>query len=318
MEQYELKSPIVATSNKVWRKIFYRATTKNAKTVKAFVLVLTSIYWGYVDDYEFTAKSKFNIKVKLDLIAEVLGYSNNSKFTSEVRRIYRMMNDELFESHEDEPYFICDGFSKDKKYALFKIIKPEAFYNLSENGDFTCLFAEDVFRCKNLYDFRVLYYVASEKITHHRNKWATKELSLNTLFIKQYLFLMPCFKYCSINKKHPKYSDYLIENYEVIQWNYYFGLIKETERDKELEELAMDCFGYYGTVEEVNEAIDEIVHYKRSEVDSIFEHALKIIDEGRMFSIIKDSKTGMLYRKKRKKGYRIESYEIKVIQRRTA
>lgn len=317
MPKYKIRSSTIAASNEVWRKIFSRAKTKNAKTVKAFVLVLTSIHWGYVEDYEFTAKSKFNIKVKIDLIAEVLGYKKHSKFTSEVRRIYRLMNNELFESYEDEPYFFCDGFSKNKEYALFKIVKPEAFYNLSEKGDFTCLIAEDIFRCENLNDFRVLYYVASAKITHHRNKWATKELSLNTFFIKQCLFMMPCFKYCFINKKHPYYSDYLIKYYEAIQWDYYFGLITKTEKDNALKELALNCFGYFGTIDEINKAINEIVHFKRSEVEAIFEHALKIINEGKMFRIIKDSKTGKLYTKKRKQGYRIESYKVKVVQIRT-
>lgn len=315
MPRSDMKSKTVAASNEVLSKVFYHATTKNAKTVKAFFLVLTDVYWGHMEDIEFNEKSKMYVKVKLSLIAEVLGYTCTSAFTAEVRRIYRTMNKEFFEDYKDEPYFVCDGFTKNKEYALFKITKPKAFYCLSDVGNFTCFDVEDVFRCKNLYDFRVLYLIASSKVTHHKNGYSTKALSLNTYFLKQLIFMMPLFSYCYINKKHEKYSEYLIRGYEDAQWDYFFNRISEAEKKQRLEKIAYEtCF--QGDVEKMNAALAEMVTFNnRNKIEEYLNHALEIVNQGEAFSVVKNSESGKLFTKKKKAGYRVDTYEITVNQK---
>ena len=284
------------------------------RTVKAFLLPFSQIYWGYEDNFDYTERKPSHIYIKIETFTKLMGYSQTSRITTEIRNVYRKMNQEIFGS-EDSPevYFTYDGCSKDKKYFILKVHKPQKMYNISENGSYVCMDTEDVFRCQSIYDYKVLALIASATI-YKNSPYATKHIEMNTYFLKECVFGMGMYENCYINKKHPQYSQELLDYIEYYSSKAKFGEITSQESCKELDSYA-STHGYQNT-ENLLKVFEEIVTFnKRGRIENYLEHALKLINQGTMFKIIPDALTGKLYKKTKCKGYRVDKYIISVIQR---
>ncbi len=297
----KLKSETIAIPNNLLAAILYNA--EKIRSVKAFCLVLSQIYWGSCSNM-FDNYQTSTVSLEFETIAEALGYKVNDRLKTEVKKIYREMNEEIF---GDEKYFYFHyvGYSKDKKKAIFKITKSSELYNLGEKGNFTKFSIQDILNCKNLYNFRILVYISTTKIPKNH------ELILNTMFLKSCVFGMDLCKYCFIDKKHPKYSEHFIESMD-----FYFSQrideeINEQEFKNELQHLAYRQ-GFEDS-KEMMKAFDEIVTFnKRKMVEDILEDSLKIINEGNRFKILENPETKLHFKKTHKKGWKIENYKIKV------
>lgn len=297
----KLKSETIAIPNNVLAAILYNA--EKIRSVKAFCLVLSQIYWGSCSNM-FDNYQTSTVSLEFETIAEALGYTNNKSFKSEVKRYYREMNKEFF-GDEKYFYFHYDGYSKDKKKAIFKITKSSELYNLGEKGNFTKFSIWDILSCKNLYNFRTLVYISTSDLSKNH------ELILNTLYLKSCIFGMDLYKYCFIDKKHPKYSEHFIESMD-----FYFSQrldeeINEQEFKNELQHLAYRQ-GFEDS-KEMMKAFNEIVTFnKRQRLEDHLEESLAIISQGNRFKILKNPKTGLHFKKTHKKGWKIECYKIQV------
>ena len=286
--------------------------TASLRSVKAMLIPYTQIWWGCQDDLLYLDRFTPEINIDIEWFAKMMGQSMSPRITSEIRKIYRKMNEELFPDEESsEIVFSYKGTTKDKKQFVLKVHKPELLYNLAERGSFICMSADDVFRCENIYDFRILAIIASIP-EEHTGGFVIKNIKLNTYFLKYFVFNMSLYQGCYVNKKHPLYDQTMLDTIEC-----YFEM--STTRELPPEECIknLDWFAHnngYKNYEGLMKAFGEIVTFnKRSRMDAYLEHGLEIVNQGKMFRVTR-SEDGKLFQKIRKAGYRIEHYKISVIQ----
>ena len=140
----KMKSKRIAVPTNLLKRTTY---TMSIRSVKAFLFPFTQVYWGAQEDMNYTERKSSKIYIDIEDFAEVVGYSMSSRITTEIRKIYRKMNEEVYGS-ENSPdiLFSYEGTSKDKKQFILKVHKPKEIYNISENcssyiGDNTCVIA---------------------------------------------------------------------------------------------------------------------------------------------------------------------------------
>ena len=150
MEKF--KSKTIAVSKNA---MYYLSYATSLRSVKAFLFPYTQIFWGCENGDAFTNRKKSKIYIDIEDFAEIMGYSMSDRITTEIRKIYRKMNQELFED-ENSPdiYFSYEGCSKNKKQFILKVHKPKEMFHMIENTSFVCMSADDVFRCENIYDYK--------------------------------------------------------------------------------------------------------------------------------------------------------------------
>lgn len=300
----KLKSETIAIPNDVLLAVLYNS--KKIRSVKAFCLVLSQIYWGSYESGIFDDYKTSTVSLEFETIAQALGYKVNERLKTEVKKIYREMNEEIF-GDEKYFYFHYAGYSKDKKKAIFKITKSSELYNLGEKGSFTKFSIQDILNCQNLYNFRVLVLVSTTKPSKNN------EIILNTIFLKYRVFGMDLYKYCFINKKHPKYSEYFIESMDCYISQRIDKEINKDEFNNSLQILAFHE-GFENSKEMIK-AFNEIVTFNnRKVIEDILEESLKIINKGNRFKILENKDTKLHFKKTHKKGWKIEYYKIKVIK----
>ena len=184
-------------------------------------------------------------------------------------------------------------------------------FNLAERGSLVCMSADDVFRCENIYDFRVLAIIASAP-EERKGCLAIKDIKLNTYFLKYFVFNMSLYQGCYVNKMHPQYDQTMLDTIE-----YYFEMSAYRELPQEECIKNLDWFAHnngYKNYDNLMKVLGEIVTFnKRSRMDAYLEHGLKILNLGKMYRVIQ-SNDGKLFQKIRKTGYRIDHYKISVIQ----
>ena len=306
----KFKSPTIAVSKNA---IYLLSNAKSLRTVKAFIFPYTQVYWGNKDGDTYTDRKTSKLYIDIETFAEIMGYSMTDRITTEIRKIYRKMNQELFED-ENSPdvYFSYAGTSKDKKQFILKIHKPKEMFHMSENGTFVCMAADDVFRCQNIYDYKILALIASAPEVGG-SRFRIKKIEMNTYYLKYYIFKMDLYKNCYINKNNPKYNQKLLDYFEYYFKENWSGNISDDEFVNELEKYAMS--NGYDSVETLIKQFKEIVTFnKRTRIEDYLSHALELINQGTMFQVHCDNKTGKLFKKTKNQGYRVDKYIISVWQ----
>lgn len=311
MEKF--KSKTIAISKKAMSHLSYATSIRS---VKAFLFPYTQIYWGYEDGDTFTNRKTSKIYIDIEDFAQVMGYSISDRITTEIRKIYRKMNQEIFED-ENSPdiYFSYEGCSKDKKKFILKVHKPKEMFNMIENTTFVCMSADDVFRCENIYDYKILALIASHPLKHDGSRFMMKEIEMNTLYLKYHIMKMDLYKNCYINRKNPLYDKSLLDYIEYFFEEYRTGCITYDEYQQELKKYAIN--NGYENVKTLMKRFGEIVSFnKRTRIEEYLEHALKLINQGSMFQVYTDKNTGKLFQKiKQHNGYKVEKYKIIVWQK---
>lgn len=89
----KMKSKRIAVPTNLLKRTTY---TMSIRSVKAFLFPFTQVYWGAQEDMNFTERKSSKIYIDIEDFAEVVGYSMSSRITTEIRKIYRKMNEELF------------------------------------------------------------------------------------------------------------------------------------------------------------------------------------------------------------------------------
>lgn len=311
MEKF--KSKTIAVSKNA---MYYLSYATSLRSVKAFLFPYTQIFWGCENGDAFTNRKKSKIYIDIEDFAEIMGYSMSDRITTEIRKIYRKMNQELFED-ENSPdiYFSYEGCSKDKKQFILKVHKPKEMFHMIENTAFVCMSADDVFRCENIYDYKILALIASHPLKHDGSCFMMKEIEMNTLYLKYHIMKMDLYKNCYINRKNPKYDKTLLDYIEYYFEEYRTECISYEEYQNELERYAMN--NGYKNAKNMMKLFGEIVSFnKRTRIENYMEHALELINQGSMFHIHTDKKTGKLFQKiKQHDGYKVEKYKITVWQK---
>ena len=90
MEKF--KSNTIAVSRDAME---YLEGASTIRSVKAFLLPYTQIYWGKPEWDDYIWKSQSKIYIKIELFADVMGYTISDRITTEIRKVYREMNIEL-------------------------------------------------------------------------------------------------------------------------------------------------------------------------------------------------------------------------------
>ena len=300
MEKF--KSETIAIPNDLLAALLYNS--EKIRSVKAFCLVLSQIYWGSYESNLFDDYQTSTVSLEFETIAEALGYKVNDRLKTEVKKIYREMNEEIF-GDEKYFYFHYAGYSKDKKKAIFKITKSSELYKLGEKGKFTKFSIQEILNCQNLYNFRILVLISTTDLSKN------DEIILNTLYLKSCVFGMDLCKYCFINRKHPKYNEFFIESINCYYSQKINAEISEQEFNNNLQSLAFNQG--FESVKEMMKVFDEIVTFNNRHIlEKYLEDSLKIINEGNRFKILENSKTGLHFKKTHKKGWKIEYYKISV------
>ena len=233
----KFKSKTIAVSKNA---MYILSEAKSLRTVKAFLFPYTQIYWGCKDGDTYTNRKTSKIYIEIETFAEIMGYSMTDRITTEIRKIYRKMNEELFgDENSSDIYFSYAGCSKDKKQFILKVHKPKEIFHMSENSTFVCMAADDVFRCENIYDYKILDLVASCPEKHNGSGFRIKEIEMNTYFLKCYIMKMDLYKNCYINKKSPKYNKELLDYIEYYFNENWSGRISDKEFENELEKYAL-------------------------------------------------------------------------------
>ena len=303
----KLRSETIAIPNGLLQTIL--DNSEKIRSVKAFCLVLSQIYWGSCENDIFDDYQTSTATLEFETIAEALGCTNNKSFKSEVKRYYREMNKEFFGDDSKNYYFHYEGYSKDKKKAIFKITKSPELYNLGKKGNFTKFSIQDILNCQNLYNFEILVFISTAKF---KNRIGVNKITFNTVFLKYCIFGMDLYKSCYINKRHPRYNKYFLDCIEYIYSQKLDKEINEQEFRDELQRLAFSQG--FESIKKMIKTFDEIVTFnKRKMVEDILEDSLKIINKGNRFEILENSKTKLHFEKKHKKGWKVEEYEIHVI-----
>lgn len=282
------------------------------RSVKAMLIPYTQIWWGHQDDLLYLDRFSPEISIDIAWFAKMMGQTISPRITTEIRKIYRKMNEELFPVEESsEIAFSYQGTTKDKKRFVLNVHRPELLYNLAERGSFVCMSADDVFRCENIYDFRVLAIIASAP-EERKGCLAIKDIKLNTYFLKYVVFNMSLYQGCYVNKMHPQYDQTILDTIE-----YYFEMSANRALPQEECIKRLDWFAHnngYKNYDNLMKVLGEIVTFnKRSRMDAYLEHGLEIVNQGKMFRVVQ-SEDGKLFQKIRKAGYRIDHYKISVIQ----
>lgn len=307
----KMKSKRIAVPTNLLKRTTY---TMSIRSVKAFLFPFTQVYWGAQEDMNYTERKSSKIYIDIEDFAEVVGYSMSSRITTEIRKIYRKMNEELYGS-ENSPdiLFSYEGTSKDKKQFILKVHKPKEIYNISENcSSYIQIDAEDFLRCQTIYDYRILFYVLTAKEDSHSG-FAGKTITVNTLFLKYWFFSMSIYENCYINKNHPDYDKEMLETIEFYYDECCQGRIDQNTFDENVDWYARN-HGYENK-ENLFKAFSNVVSFtNRTRIENYLEHGLELINSGTMFRIIANKNTGKLFSKIKTKGYRVDHYEIKVIK----
>lgn len=289
-------------------------STMSLRSVKAFLFPFTQIYWGAQSDMDFTERKSSKIYIDIQDFAEVIGYSMSTRITTEIRKIFRKMNEELYGS-EDSPdiLFSYEGTSKDKKQFILMVHSPQKMYNLSENcSSYIQIDAADIFRCETIYDYRVLYLVLCSKEDRH-SCFISKTIGLDTYVLKNLVFGMTLYENCYINKKHPCYNELMLKTIE-----YYYDELAKDEIDTNGFNKELDCFAInngYGDREKLLKAFSSVVSFtNRTRLENYLQHGLELLSHGTMFKIIQNKKTGKLFSKVKISGYRVDHYEIRALK----
>ena len=306
----KFKSQTIAVSKTA---MYLLSNAKSLRTVKAFLFPYTQIYWGNKDGDTYTNRKTSKIYIDIETFAEAMGYSMTNRIITEIRKIYRIMNQELFED-ENSPdiYFSYDSQSKDKKYFILKVHKPKEIFHMSENTTFVCMAADDVFRCQSIYDYKILALIASAPETGGA-RFRQKEIELSTYFLKYYILKMGLYKNCYINKNNPQYNQELLDYFEYYFKENWSGNISDDDFVNEIEKYAISKG--YDSPESVIKQFKELVTFnKRTRIEDYLSHALELINQGTMFQVRCDRKTGKLFKKTKRQGYRVDKYIISVWQ----
>lgn len=310
MEKF--KSNTIAVSRDAME---YLEGASTIRSVKAFLLPYTQIYWGKPEWDDYIWKSQSKIYIKIELFADVMGYTISDRITTEIRKVYREMNIELFDD-ENSPdiYFSYDGVSKDKKCFILKVHKAKEVFNICSHTQFFCMDASDIFRCKNIYDYRILSLVVRREL--YRGWDIRKQrFELNTYCLKYRVLGMDLYTNCYVNKKHPKYDKTLLELFDYFLDEVTYGDLSREEMDRRLEVYGHEIG--IKNIDGVYKRFKELVTFnKRTRIEEYLQHALEIINQGTMFKISPDEKTGKLFTKTRKNGYRVDKYYISITQKR--
>lgn len=293
--------------------MYILSEAKSLRSVKAFLFPYTQIYWGCKDGDTYTNRKTSKIYIEIATFAEIMGYSMTDRITTEIRKIYRKMNEELFgDENSPDIYFSYDGCLKDKKQFILKVHKPKEIFHMSENSTFVCMATDDVFRCENIYDYKILALIASAPETGGSG-FRKKKIEMNTYFLKYYIMKMDLYKNCYINKNNPQYDKNLLDYFEYYFKENWSGKITDDEFVNELEKYAMS-YGY-DNVESVIKHFKELVSFnKRTRIEDYLSHALELINQGAMFHVCSDRNTGKLFKKTKGQGYRVDKYIISVVQ----
>lgn len=286
--------------------------SSSLRSVKAMLIPYTQIWWGSQDDFLYSGRCAPEISINIAWFSQIMGLSISSRITTEIRKIYRKMNQDIFPEEESSSIiFSYCGTSKDKRQFLLKVHRPELLYNLGQHGSFVCMSSDDVFRCQSVYDFRVLSMVASFP-SEHTGYFTTKTIKINTYLLKNNFFAMGLFQGCHVDKKHPKYDKLMLDTVE-----YYYNALGDGELSYDDCRNALNLFAQYNDYKNYDglmSVLGEVVTFnKRSRIDEYLQHGLEIITQGKMFEIYRN-KNGKLFKKVRKAGYRIDFYEITVTQ----
>lgn len=305
----KMKSKRIAVPTNLLKRTTY---TMSIRSVKAFLFPFTQVYWGAQEDMNFTERKSSKIYIDIEDFAEVVGYSMSSRITTEIRKIIRKMNKELYGSEDSHDIlFSYEGTSKDKKQFIIKIHKPKEIYNIKENcSSYIQIDADDIFRCQTIYDYRILYFVLCSKEDNH-NGFVHKTITPDTYFLKYWVFNMTMYENCYTNKKHPDYNELMLKTIE-----YYYDELAKDEIDQNRFNEELDCFARnngYGNRENLLRAFSNVVSFtNRTRLENYLQHGLEILNQGTMFEVIQNKKTGKLFKKIKINGYRVDHYEIKV------
>lgn len=283
--------------------------TMSLRSIKALLFPFTQIYWGkqYLTDYTDRKTSK--IFIDIQDFAEVMGYAMSSRITTEIRKIYRQMNIDLFgEENSPDRLFSYEGTNKDKTQFILKVHSPCKMYNITENcSAYTRIDAEDLLRCETIYDYRVLFYIL---LTETDKRHTFYQLNWRTMYLKYWVFGMDMLENCYIDKKSRNYNKYMVEAVEGWYHQLESGEIDQDKFDELLTYYA-ETWGYR-TKERIWKAFCDVVTFtKRTRLENYLQHGLEIINQGKMFHIMANEKTGKLFSKIKVNGNRVDHYEIK-------
>ena len=97
---------------------------------------------------------------------------------------------------------------------------------------------------------------------------------------------------------------------------YYYEELAKDEIDQNRFNEELDCFARnnrYGDRENLLRAFSNVVSFtNRTRLENYLQHGLEILNQGTMFEVIQNKKTGKLFKKIKINGYRVDHYEIKV------
>lgn len=292
--------------------LFRTGTTMSLRSIKAFLFPFTQIYWGTQDLRDFTERKTSKIYIDIEDFAEVIGYSMSSRITTEIRKIYRQMNIDLFgDEKAPDILFSYEGTSKDKKQFILMVHSPQKMYNLSENcSSYIQIDAADIFRCETIYDYRILYFILVSRDDNHSG-FIHKTLTMKTFFLKNWIFSMGMYKNCYVNKKHPDYDEDMLDMVE-----YYYDELAQGKIDQKTFHDYLDTYASnngYGNETNLYEAFCNVVSFtNRTRIENYLQHGLEIVNQGTMFDIMKNKTTGKLFSKIKTNGNRVDHYEIKL------
>lgn len=299
----KMKSKRIAVPTDIFLKT---GGTMSLRSIKAFLYPFTQVYWGKQELTDYTDRKTSKIYINITDFAEVMGYAMSSRITTEIRKIYRQMNTELFSG--ETPLFSYEGTSKDKQEFILSVSSPKKLYNITENcPSYTRIDFEDVMRCETVYDYRVLFYLLIAK--PDRRHGTFYQLNWRTMYLKYWVLSMEITENCYINKKSRNYNRDMIESVECWYSQMGSGEISSEQFDNLLEYYA-ETWGY-GTKERLLKAFYDVVNFtKRSRIEDYLQHGLEIANQGKMFHIMANEKTGKLFSKIKINGNRIDHYEI--------
>lgn len=301
------KSETIAVSRTSALNLLYNG--KTLRSIKAFLYPYTQIYWGYQEDFLFAERKTSMLYLNISDFAEAMGYSMSSRITTEIRKIFRKMNEELFGEDEEKYYFTYEGTSKDKTDFILKIHKPKEVYNLAENCSFLTISADDIFRCKSFYDVKVLLMIVCAQ-DEKTGGFSHKTLKVNTFYLKNLMFNMSMYENCYVNKKHPSYNS---ETLWAIEEYYNKAICEEITEEELNSELEMCALNHGKSLDDMMREFNDVVSFnKRSRIEDYLQHGLELINQGSMYRVSENKKSGKLFSKIKINGYRVDHYEISV------
>lgn len=292
------------------------------RSIKAFFLVLTGIYWGRDTVSAIGEQPHLQKKVELQLgyMADILGYVYNDRFTTELRKIYRVMEEEAFLTPRDrafgwpkekirsfaeaERWFSLEGFNRKKGTAIFKIEKPEYLLNLGEEkGGFIKFNPDNFFALTSTYAARLLWALRLA-VSYREVKSLKKDKSsyhvaqFHTALLKRKLG-MDILKYCYIDKK---------KNQQLILDRFPFSCDSDPDFDLDfvhryaeaLDQLVLNDNPYkwkqtmpklmyeYGfdNQKEMFEVYTQIVSFERTKFEELLQNALLEIQNSHAYNIL--------------------------------